>query len=108
MIAPMHERRRHRSEIKGQAAELYLQHAQRSFRLQQFVLANEDGLVIAASEPGEDAELLAGTAEIATASPAIHVQGVELLGQRCVLAARGQRAPDMGAAAAAMGRIFSS
>ncbi|MEZ4223618.1 MAG: hypothetical protein R3B13_21900 [Polyangiaceae bacterium] len=114
----MIEKRRNRSEISGTAAGLYLRSARQRQGLKEFVLADQSGLVIAASGTPDRAEVVASMAAMRDAGSEhdagfdirdeeMHLSGVTIFGQRCVLAALGPRRPDMVAAAAAMHRIFA-
>ena len=74
----MHERRTHRSPNPAEAARLYLQALADRHRLAALTLANEDGLLIAASP----------------ASAALDLAWIAAVG--CVCAIRGRRGPSLG------------
>jgi hypothetical protein len=76
----MHERRRHRSEIPGEAARLYLQAVAERQGLAALTLANDDGLLIAG---------------VSRAPQPIELDWVAAVG--CVCAGSGPRGAALGA-----------
>jgi hypothetical protein len=82
-VRMMHERRRQRSEIPGEAARLYLEAVAERGGLDALTLANEDGLLMAAASRGE--------------RPPLTLEWVAAVGSVC--AVPGRRGPSLGAVA---------
>ena len=97
------DRRTDRSEFRGPALDLWLDSVARRSRLDALVLADERGLLVAASGSHYDAERLAAESAIAAAerAPERYVRAVELDGDRVYLTAVGSQGdPEPGVATA--------
>lgn len=124
----MHERRTHRSEDPAEAAHLYLQALADRHRLEAITLANEDGLLIAATSgprsatelewiaalgsvcalPGRRGPSLGSLVERVTSGKMLQSAELVLRGERLYVTVVGGPMPRLGEVSAAVERILAS